>query len=118
MTGIEKKQRETALNRSCGVCKVCGKPLCGSSGQFAHKISNKEMNRKKYGSWVIDNTCNGEYVCSLECNASIDVGSSYGNHLDVIADILIYEFEKMWGLNGLEKLAEKLTKKYKNRGMK
>ena len=80
--------------------------------QFAHKIPNKEMYRKKYGTFIIDHTVNGEYVCSLSCNNSVDVGSSYGNHLDVIADILIAEFVKMWGIEGIGKLSDKLLKEY------
>ena len=56
-------------------------------------------------------------VCSLGCNASVDVGSSYGNHLDVISDILIYEFQKMWGIEGLGKLSDKLIQKMRERGI-
>lgn len=112
MNEREIEQRKLALQRTCGVCVVCGKPLIQGYAQYAHKIPNKEMFRKKYGSWVIDHTLNGEMVDSLECNATVDVGSSYGNHLEVIADILIYEYEKTWGLQGLGKLVDKLTKKY------
>lgn len=120
MTDEQQEQRENAIIRSFGVCKICGKPLQAGAGQFAHKIPNKEMYRKKYGTFIIDHTVNGEYTCSLGCNASVDVGSSYGNHLDVIADILIYEYERLWGIDGLGKLADKLTEKYKKiyRGVK
>ena len=112
MTEEQQEQRENAIIRSFGVCKICGKPLQAGAGQFAHKIPNKEMYRKKYGNWIIDHTLNGEYVCSLSCNNSVDVGSSYGNHLDVIADILIAEFVKMWGIEGIGKLSDKLLKEY------
>lgn len=112
MTGKEIEQREKALARSCGICPVCKKPLSAGQMQYAHKIPQKEIFRKKYGSWVIDHTLNGELVCSLSCNNSVDVGSSYGNHLDVIADILIAEFVKMWGIEGIGKLSDKLLKEY------
>ena len=111
MNQRETEQRTSALARSGGVCAVCGKPLV--QGQYAHKIGNREIYRKKYGSWIIDHTLNGEMVCSLGCNQTVDVGSSYGNHLEVIADILIYEFEKMWGAEGLNMLTDKLLIKYK-----
>ena len=106
-------QRKEALERSCGVCFICGRPLQQSFAQYSHRIPNKEMYRKKYGSWVIDHTKNGEYSCSLEHNYKIDCGSSYGNHLEVIADILIYEYKKMYGIAGLGKLADKITEEYK-----
>lgn len=110
------EQREQALQRAGGcVCQVCGMPF--KAGQYAHKIANKEMWRKKYGSWIIDHTLNGEYVCSLSCNQSVDVGSSYGNHLGVIADILIAEYQKMWGVSGIEKLTDKLLAVYKKYGV-
>ena len=73
--------------------------------QGAHRIGNREIYRRKYGSWVIDSPANIIIVDNLKCNASVDVGSSYGNHLEVIADILIYEYKKMWGSAGLGKLA-------------
>ena len=113
MTDAQKKQREKALARSCGVCPVCQKPIISGQMQYAHKIPQKEMYIKKYGTWIIDHTKNGEMVCSLACNQSVDVGSSYGNHLEVIADILIYEYMQMWGVSGLGKLADKITEKYK-----
>lgn len=117
MTDKQREQRERAYSRSCGVCAVCGKQLSEGQMQYAHKIPQKEMYIKKYGTWVIDNTLNGELVCSLACNQSVDVGSSYGNHLDVIADILIAEFVKMWGIEGLGKLTDKLLEKYKQMGV-
>jgi hypothetical protein len=91
MTEKQIEQREEALKRSCGVCAVCGKPIMYGAGQYAHKIGNTEVNRKKYGSFFIDSTYNGEYVCSLSCNASVDVGKSKGQILDTLADILIKE---------------------------
>ena len=116
MNKVEIEQREHALQRAGGcVCQVCG--MTFKAGQYAHKIANKEMWRKKYGSFIIDHTLNGEYVCSLSCNQSVDVGSSYGNHLEVIADILIAEFQKMWGAEGLVKLSDKLLEKYKLYGV-
>ena len=117
MTDAQREQREKALARSCGACFVCGKSLSEGQMQYAHKIPQKEMYIKKYGTWVIDHTLNGEIVCSLACNQSVDVGSSYGNHLDVIADILIAEFVKMYGAEGLGKLTDQLLEKYKQMGV-
>ena len=115
MTDEEIEQRQKALSRSCGICPICNKPM--QAGQYAHKIANKEMWRKKYGSFIIDHTLNGEYVCSLSCNNSVDVGSSYGNHLEVIADIIIAEYKKMWGVEGIKRLTDKLLEEYKKLGV-
>ena len=99
MTDAEREQREKTLARSCGVCPVCGKPLRAGQMQYAHAIGNTEVNRKKYGSFFIDSTFNGELVCSLACNASIDVGKSKGKILDKLADILIKEINAFNGGN-------------------
>lgn len=87
-------QRFFAYERSYGVCAVCQKPLTEGQMQYAHKIGNTQVNRKKYGSFFIDSTFNGEMVCSLECNAKVDVGKSKGKILDTLCDILINEIKK------------------------
>ena len=117
MTDTQKEQRAKAFMRSSGFCPICKKIISKGQMQYAHRIGNREIYRKKYGSWIIDHTLNGEMVCSLSCNNSVDVGSSYGNHLDVIADILIYEFVQMWGEQGLIKLTDKVLEKYKQMGV-
>ena len=97
MTGEQRLQREQALERSCGVCFICGKPLKDGQMQYAHRIGNTEVNRKKYGSFFIDSTYNGELVCSLGCNASVDVGKSKGKILGTLADILLKEMRDFHG---------------------
>lgn len=97
MTDKQVEQREKALERSCGVCAVCGKPLNQGQMQYAHRIGNTEVNRKLYGSFFIDSTYNGELVCSLFCNATLDVGKSKGKILDTLADILVKEMKDFQG---------------------
>lgn len=97
MNKTETEQREKALERSSGLCPVCGKPLRAGQIQYAHKIGNTQVNRQKYGSFFIDSTWNGELVCSLSCNASIDVGKSKGKILDTLADILLKEMADFRG---------------------
>lgn len=97
MTDKQIEQREKALERSCGFCAVCGKPLKSGQMQYAHKIGNTETNRKLYGSFFIDSTYNGELVCSLSCNATVDVGKSKGKILDTLADILLKEMADFRG---------------------
>lgn len=116
MTKEQEEQREKAMYRSSGVCAVCGKPL--TAFQYAHKIPNKEIYRRKYGSMIIDHTLNGEMVCSLGCNQSVDCGSSYGNHLEIIAQIVAAEYLKLWGSDGLGKLSDILIAKYEKIGIR
>lgn len=111
MKQSEIQQRKQALQNGNGFCPICHKPMTQVQG--AHRIANKEMWRKKYGSWVIDSPVNMVIVDSLSCNNSVDVGSSYGKHLEIIADILISEYERMWGTVGIGYLADKLKAKYK-----
>lgn len=97
MTEEQKEQRIKAQGRSGGICYICGKPLKDGQMQYAHRIGNTEVNRKKYGSFFIDSTYNGELVCSLGCNASVDVGKSKGKILDTLADILLKEMRDFHG---------------------
>ena len=97
MNEKQKEQRKQALQCSGGICAVCGKPLSYGQGQYAHRIGNTEVNRKKYGTFFIDSTYNGEMVCSLDCNASVDVGKSKGVIMDTLADILIKEMKDFRG---------------------
>ena len=97
MTDAQIDQRQKAMGRSNGLCPVCGKPLVSGQMQYAHAIGNTEVNRKKYGSFFIDSTYNGELVCSLGCNASVDIGKSKGRILDKLADILLKEMQDFRG---------------------
>lgn len=96
MTKKQTEQRLNALERSNGVCAVCGKPLIYGQGQYAHRIGNTETNRSKYGSFFIDSEFNGEYVCCLSCNATVDVGKSQGEQMKVLCDILTKEINKFY----------------------
>lgn len=98
MTDKQREQRERAYMRSCGVCAACGGSIYQyGTPQYAHAIGNTEVNRKKYGSFFIDSTYNGCLVCSLGCNASVDVGKSKGKILDKLADILLKEINDFNG---------------------
>lgn len=97
MTEKQVEQREEAYSLSGGMCSVCGKPLLQGQPQYAHRIGNTEVNRKKYGSFFIDSAENGRYVCSLDCNAKVDVGKSLGRQLQVLIDIILYESRKFNG---------------------
>ena len=95
MTEVEKEQRRQALARSGGICPVCGGSINQyGTPQYAHKIANTDTNREKYGSFFIDHFLNGEYVCSLACNSSCNIGNNPGKVLELLADIVIYEIRK------------------------
>lgn len=95
MTEEQKEQRRQALTRSGGVCAVCGGPLNQyGTPQYAHKIANTEPNRRKYGTFFVDHFLNGEYVCSLACNNSCNIGFNRGKVLELLIDILLYESKK------------------------
>ena len=93
MTEKQLKQRRDAYQVSNGICAVCGKPLSSGQMQYAHAIGNTKTNREKYGSFFVDSVFNGCLVCSLECNAKIDVGKSQRKILHKLADILIKEIK-------------------------
>lgn len=98
MTEKQKIQRIKAYERTDCICPVCGGSIYQyGTPQYAHAIGNTEVNRKKYGSFFIDSTYNGCLVCSLSCNASVDVGKSKGKILDKLADILLKEINDFTG---------------------
>lgn len=98
MTSRQREQRERALQRNQCICPVCkGSIYQYGTPQYAHKIANTETFRKKYGSFFIDHTLNGEMVCSLECNQVMNIGYNKGKVLSLLSDILIYEMERFNG---------------------
>ena len=88
MTETEKEQRRYALAISGGVCEVCGRPLRDGQPQGAHRIGNTKANRAKWGSWIIDHTLNGEYVCSLKCNDAMNIGNNPRKCYDLVQRII------------------------------
>lgn len=96
MTDRQKEQRESRYSISCYRCEVCGKNLndVDVQAQIAHRIGNTTTNRELYGSFFIDSVENCRAVCSLGCNASVDVGKSKGKVLNALCDILRYEVNK------------------------
>lgn len=96
MNEAEKAQRRYALAVSGGVCEVCSAPL-GAHAQGAHRIGNTIINRKKYGDFVIDHPYNIGYVCSLGCNAALDISKNPGECLKLCLRIYDREFKKYEG---------------------
>ncbi|WP_147613040.1 hypothetical protein [Treponema pectinovorum] len=94
MTETEKEQRRYALAVSGGVCEVCKKPLLDGQAQGAHRIGNTKMNRIKYGDFVIDHRLNLGYVCSLKCNASLDISKNTGEVIFLCKTIYEEEAKK------------------------
>lgn len=92
MNNAQREQRVKALARSGCICPVCGGSIYQfGTPQYAHKIANTKMNREKYGSFFIDNSLNGEMVCSLNCNQALNIGFNRGAVLCLLADIIAEE---------------------------
>lgn len=98
MNETQKKQRRYALAISGGVCEVCGKPLKGLQPQGAHRIGNTKSNRAKYGDLVIDHRYNIGIVCSLRCNAALDISFDTGKVIALCCRIYAAERQK-FGVN-------------------
>ena len=94
MNEAEKNQRRYALAVSGGVCEVCGRPLAEGQSQGAHRIGNTIMNRKKYGSFVIDHPLNIGMTCSLRCNGKLDISNKPGEVLRMCRKIYEAETKK------------------------
>lgn len=97
MTEKQKEQRIKAYERTDSICPACGGSIYQyGTPQYAHAIANTENNRKKYGSFFIDSTYNGCLVCSLECNADVDVGKSPGRIMEKLVEILTNEIRDFY----------------------
>lgn len=97
MTEKQKEQRIKAYERTDYICPVCGGSIYQyGTPQYAHAIGNIDSNRKKYGSFFIDSTYNGCLVCSLECNADVDVGKSPGRIMEKLVEILTNEIRDFY----------------------
>lgn len=94
MNEIEIEQRRYALAISGGICEVCGRPLCDGQPQGAHRIGNTQINREKYGSFVIDHRFNIGYTCSLKCNAALDISKNKGEVIKLCEKIYKTELQK------------------------
>lgn len=95
MNEREKEQRIKSLNRNCGICPVCGGSIYqNGTPQYAHKIANTKANREKYGWYFIDHPLNGEMVCSLSCNQSMNIGMNKGKCLELLVDIILKEIKE------------------------
>lgn len=88
-----KRDNVYKINRQGGYCAVCGAYM--QNPQFAHRIANTTTNRKKWGSFIIDHPENGEFVCSLRCNDSLNVGYRKVECLRLIKRIIEDELAKM-----------------------
>lgn len=91
MTEAQIEQRRHALATSGGVCEACGKPLADGQPQGAHRIGNTKANRARYGSFVIDHRFNIGYVCSLKCNAALDISRDTGEVMRLCSKIYATE---------------------------
>lgn len=78
MSEVVAAQRSYAMAVSGGVCEVCGEPLSPYNAQMAHRIGNTLLNRKVYGNHVVDHRLNVGMVCSLKCNAALDISKNPG----------------------------------------
>lgn len=56
--------------------------------QRAHIIGNTRLNRKLYGSAVIDSPLNWLPACGLECNKKCDIGFIESNQKEIASIIL------------------------------
>lgn len=66
----------------------CFNPLCDNrASQRAHILGNTKLNRRLYGSDVIDDPLNWLPVCGLECNKMMDIGMIPSNQ-KMIVDII------------------------------
>ena len=56
-------------------CQVCGESISKyGTPQLAHIIPQRKWILKKYGADIVHHSDNMKSVCSLNCNAKLDIG--------------------------------------------
>ena len=73
------------FQRDDWTCQVCGGPL--SVPQLAHRIGQRKMFLKMYGKEVIHHPLNLVSVCSLECNAKVDISNRPAEVTELVQEI-------------------------------
>jgi hypothetical protein len=63
------------FERDDWTCCVCGRPINLGTPQLAHRIGQRKQFIKLYGREVIHHPLNLASVCSLECNAVVDISN-------------------------------------------
>ena len=56
-----------------GKCEVCGSLMSLHGAQMAHRIRQSKRNIGQYSSKIIHDPINWKLVCSLKCNAKVDI---------------------------------------------
>jgi hypothetical protein len=72
MTDKQRTQYNIRYTLDEWLCQRCKKP----ARMQAHRIANTKVNRKVYGSKIIDDNKNLVSVCCLECNDSYNIGNN------------------------------------------
>jgi 5-methylcytosine-specific restriction endonuclease McrA len=67
--------RVDIFERDEWTCQVCGNSLTAGTPQLAHRIGQRKMFLKMYGKEIIHHPTNLVSVCSLECNAKVDISN-------------------------------------------
>jgi len=67
------ERREWLFAQAGRRCQVCGRALESGVPQLAHRIPQKKRYLALYGKEVIHHDLNLVPVCSLKCNAKVDL---------------------------------------------
>jgi 5-methylcytosine-specific restriction endonuclease McrA len=73
------------FERDSWQCQVCGGPL--TTPQLAHRIGQRKQFLKLYGSQIIHHPLNLVSVCSLKCNAHVDISNRPADIADLVRQI-------------------------------
>jgi 5-methylcytosine-specific restriction endonuclease McrA len=91
------ENRMELFDRDNWTCQICGEPiLLYGTPQAAHKIKQAKHFIQKYGRDIIHHPENIKSVCSLECNAKVDLGNNWAEIAELAERIkYMVEMEKL-----------------------
>lgn len=80
--------RKYLLARNNYRCEVCNAPINELNCQLAHRIISSKNNLKKYGKVIIHHYLNLATVCSLYCNAKVNIENKPEIKKDLLKKIM------------------------------
>ena len=81
------EERLAIYSRDGGICQACGNRVGVNEFEVAHLIANTKVNRKRFGSHIIDHRLNKATTHAGRCNSAMNIGNNPGKCAELVRQI-------------------------------